>query len=114
MGFTKGDAEVAIDKYTNDESNHREQRLLHFLSQDNIYMRNSFLSEKNQRKWTWIRPNGSVKNELVIFYHNEQEIYNQRHESAYEIFDINHGLIQAKVQLNVKMEKTLRLLLLRD
>lgn len=105
MGFKQDEAEVAIGKYGYGERNDRGQRLLNFLHQENLCMMNSFFSKKPQRKWTWISPDGSAKNELDFIITNQKEIIKDIEVLNRFSTGSDHRPIRAKVRLNVKRER---------
>lgn len=71
LGRRKQD-ENQLGEYGYGERNRRGQRLLEFASQNGFYVINSFFQAKD--KWTWISPNGKIKNEIDFILTREKKL----------------------------------------
>lgn len=105
LGFKQDQAETALGKYGYGVRNARGDMLLNFLHHQGMFQMNSFFKKKPQNKWTWISPDGIVKNEIDFIITDRKytiqdvEVLNKFSAGS------DHRMIRTKVIFNVKMER---------
>lgn len=70
----KRDSENKLGNYGYGSRNERGERLYEYLEKENLYAMNSFFKKRLNRKWTWISPDGTKKNEIDYFLTTNKSI----------------------------------------
>lgn len=87
---------------------HRNDRggmLVNYLNSEKLFCLNTFFKKQAQRKWTWLSPDGQVKNEIDYVLANKNNIckdvtvLNQLHTGS------DHRLVRASIQINTTLER---------
>jgi endonuclease/exonuclease/phosphatase family metal-dependent hydrolase len=68
--------ELTVGQFGFGQRNDRDHMLADFMERENLYMMNSFFKKPVSRKWTWISPDGKVKNEIDFIMSMKKHIYN--------------------------------------
>ncbi|KAL0832887.1 hypothetical protein ABMA28_001036 [Loxostege sticticalis] len=71
----RGDGELKVGEFGYGQRNSRGQRLAEFLEKEDLFMMNSFFRKPPQRKWTWMSPDGSTKNEIDFIMTTERRMF---------------------------------------
>ena len=84
------------------ERNERGERLLDFAGQHNMYICNTKFQQKPCRKWTWVSPNGDVKNMIDLILSDKRWISSVQQCRSFQGADIesDHSLVMANMILN--------------
>ncbi|XP_037298305.1 craniofacial development protein 2-like [Manduca sexta] len=60
----RSDAELKVGQFGHGQRNLKGQRLADFLEKQGLFAMNSFFQKPPHRKWTWLSPDGSTRNEI--------------------------------------------------
>ncbi|XP_028178547.1 craniofacial development protein 2-like [Ostrinia furnacalis] len=71
----RGDDELRVGQYGYGRRNPRGQRLAEFLEKENLYAMNSFFQKPPHRKWTWMSPDGSTRNEIDFIMTTKRRMF---------------------------------------
>ncbi|KAL0881138.1 hypothetical protein ABMA27_002257 [Loxostege sticticalis] len=69
------DGELRVGEFGYGQRNSKGQRLAEFLGKEDLFMMNSFFQKPPQRKWTWMSPDGSTKNEIDFIVTTDQRMF---------------------------------------
>ncbi|KAL0868886.1 hypothetical protein ABMA27_007226 [Loxostege sticticalis] len=69
------DGELRVGEFGYGQRNSKGQRLAEFLGKEDLFMMNSFFQKPPQRKWTWMSPDGSTKNEIDFIITTDQRMF---------------------------------------
>ncbi|KAL0871065.1 hypothetical protein ABMA27_004870 [Loxostege sticticalis] len=85
----RSDNELKVGQFGYGERNARGQLLAGFMEKEGLFMMNSFFRKPKQRKWTWLHPNGVIKNEIDFILSTKRHIFNDVSvgNSALEVVD---------------------------
>ncbi|XP_028175804.1 uncharacterized protein LOC114364024 [Ostrinia furnacalis] len=72
----RSDNELKVGQFGYGERNARGQLLAGFMEREGLFMMNSFFRKPKQRKWTWLHPNGAIKNEIDFILSTKKHIFN--------------------------------------
>ena len=72
----RGDDELRVGQFGCGRRNPRGQRLADFLEKEELFMMNSFFKKPPHRKWTWMSPDGSTRNEIDFIMSTNRQIFN--------------------------------------
>ena len=88
------------------ERNERGERLLDFAVQHNMYICNTKFQQKPCRKWTWVSPNGDVKNMIDLILIDKRWISSVQQCRSFQEADIesDHSLVIANMILKLKRQ----------
>lgn len=106
LGFKRDPAELAMGNFGYGERNEKGDHLIDFLHQEGLYAMNSFFDKKPQRKWTWISPDGTTKNEIDFITTNKKETVQDI--AVLNSFSIgsDHRMVRARVHFDIRKERT--------
>ncbi|XP_063635113.1 uncharacterized protein LOC134805838 [Cydia splendana] len=74
LGKRSGD-ELRVGQFGYGQRNPRGQRLADFLEREELFMMNSFFQKPPHRKWTWMSPDGSTRNEIDFIMTDKKRIF---------------------------------------
>ncbi|XP_064424659.1 craniofacial development protein 2-like, partial [Latimeria chalumnae] len=96
--------EISVGKFGFGDRNERDDHLVEFAENMNLFIMNSFFKKKASKKWTWKSPNG-VKNEIDFILSNRKHTIQD--ESVLSQFNTgsDHRLVRCKVKLNIAFER---------
>ena len=88
------------------ERNGRGERLLDFAVQHYMYSCNTKFQQKPCRKWTWVSPNGDVKNMIDLILIDKRWISSVQQCRSFQGADIesDHSLVMANMILKLKRQ----------
>lgn len=86
--------------------NHRGDTLVNFCERHRLKVMNTFYKKNQNRRWTWISPNGETKNEIDYFLTDKPLIFND--VSVLNNFNTgsDHRLVRATLTINTKLERS--------
>ncbi|CAG4920088.1 unnamed protein product [Colias eurytheme] len=103
---TKNADETRIGLFGTGVRNPRGQMLLDFMEREGLYLMNSFFKKPKQRKWTWISPDGSIKNEIDFILSTKRHIFNNVSVISRLKTGSDHRLVRGTLNINVRMERS--------
>ncbi|XP_048516546.1 craniofacial development protein 2-like [Dendroctonus ponderosae] len=105
LGHKEDETETPLGTHGFGVRNERGQTLLEFLLQHNLFVMNSFYRKAPLRKWTWVSPDCSTKNEIDFIISNRKEIV--RDVTVLNKFSMgsDHRLVRSKISINIKNER---------
>nr|XP_022911512.1 craniofacial development protein 2-like [Onthophagus taurus] len=102
VGKRKG--ESCIDNCGIGNRNENGEKLVEFVEGNKFYIMNTFYNKANDKKWTWISPDGQTKNEIDFFIVDKGEIIqNVEIEQKIDIGS-DHRAIKMTVQIIKKRQ----------
>ena len=105
IGMREG-AEPRVGKFGVGTRNPRGQRLAEFLEREGLFMMNSFFRKKAHRKWTWIHPDGSTKNEIDFILSNNRHIFNDVSVISRVKTGSDHRMVRGTLNINTRLERS--------
>lgn len=95
-----------IGTYGLGDRNERGERLLEYLTAENLYCMNTFFKKPIQRKWTWKSPDGKTKNEIDFILTNKKKYCTD--VTVLNRFDTgsDHRLVRATFTFDLKLERS--------
>ncbi|XP_072931484.1 uncharacterized protein [Epargyreus clarus] len=105
LGTRNGD-ELKMGPFGVGQRDHRGHLLANFLEREDFFMMNSFYTKKAQRKWTWISPDGTVKNEIEFILADKRHIFNDVSVTNRVKTGSDHRMGRGTLNINVKLERS--------
>ncbi|KAI8420615.1 hypothetical protein MSG28_007859 [Choristoneura fumiferana] len=105
VGTQNGD-ELRVGPYGYGQRNQRGQRLVDFLEKEELYVMNSFFQKRPSRKWTWIGPDGSVRNEIDFIMTTKKRIFSDVSVINRVKTGSDHRIVRGTLNINVKLERS--------
>ncbi|KOB79474.1 Endonuclease-reverse transcriptase, partial [Operophtera brumata] len=87
------------------DRNVRGTRLIHFAFGQNLYIGNSFFAKKPQRRWTWVAPNRTYKNEIDFVLSSDRSIVKDVSVINKINYSSDHRPVRAKIKFNFKIHR---------
>lgn len=84
-----------------------EANLVNFAEHHRLVIGNTLFQKKENRKWTWISPNATTKNEIDFILSNKKRII--KDVSVINRFNTgnDHRLVRGTIQINTKYERAI-------
>ena len=105
IGMRKQGENSIMGPYGIGERNERGDRLVEFATSRKLYIGNSKYMKRDNRKWTWKSPDGSVKNEIDFIMTNKENTI----EDVTVVSRVNtgsdHRLVRAKFNFRTRIER---------
>lgn len=98
--------EHVIGKYGRGKRSKNGEKLVEFLLEQNLTLLNSLFRKKPKNKWTWISPNGKVRNEIDYIITNKARVFSDTEVIQKLNFNTNHRMVRSC--LNERCPKTPR------
>ncbi|XP_047998769.1 uncharacterized protein LOC125236115 [Leguminivora glycinivorella] len=90
---------AVIGKFSTGERNDNGKRLIDLAFTYNLKVMNTFFKKKHSRKWTWISPNGQIRNEIDYILTNKP-IFIKDVDTVNQLnFNTNHRMIRGKLYM---------------
>ena len=102
----KSDDELRVGQFGYGQRNPRGQRLADFLEKEGLFMMNSFFQKPPHRKWTWMSPDGSTRNEIDFIITNEKRIFNDVSVIHRVKTGSDHRIVRGTLDINIKLERS--------
>ncbi len=103
---TRGDNELRVGQFGYGQRNHRGQRLAEFLEKEDLFAMNSFFQKPSHRKWTWMSPDGSTKNEIDFIMTTKRQMFNDVSVIHKVKTGSDHRLVRGTLNINIKLERS--------
>lgn len=100
IGKRQAGEESILGLHSTGRRNNNGQRLINLALTANLKILNSFFHKKIQRKWTWISPDGQIKNEIDFILSNKPKIFKDISTVNKLNFNTNHRMIRGTIHLN--------------
>lgn len=97
LGKQKSGEGKFLGPFTQGKRNDNGQKLLNLVQEHNLFIMNSFYNKKYNNKWTWISPNGKVKNEIDFLITNKPKIFMDVGVVNQLNFDTDHRMVRGKI-----------------
>ncbi|XP_063831012.1 uncharacterized protein LOC135080257 [Ostrinia nubilalis] len=102
----RGDDELRVGQYGYGRRNPRGQRLAEFLEKENLYAMNSFFQKPPHRKWTWMSPDGSTRNEIDFIMTTKRRMFSDVSVINRVKTGSDHRIVRGILNINVKLERS--------
>ncbi|KAL0868479.1 hypothetical protein ABMA27_007962 [Loxostege sticticalis] len=102
----RGDGELKVGEFGYGQRNSRGQRLAEFLEKEDLFMMNSFFRKPPQRKWTWMSPDGSTKNEIDFIMTTERRMFSDVSVINRVKTGSDHRMVRGILNIDVKLERS--------
>ncbi|CAH2103439.1 unnamed protein product [Euphydryas editha] len=89
-----------LGHFSTGKRNDNGQRLLNLAQTHNLKILNSFFKKNRNRKWTWISPDGNVKNEIDFILSNKPQFFKDIKTINKLNFNTNHRMVRGAIYLN--------------
>ncbi|XP_072378028.1 uncharacterized protein [Diabrotica undecimpunctata] len=105
LGRKLEESENKIGNFGYGTRNKRGETLINYMETNGQYATNIFFDKKLQRKWTWIAPNGSTKNEIDYILSKEKNIVQE--VAVINMISVvsDHRIIRAKIKINATTDR---------
>ncbi|XP_063630347.1 uncharacterized protein LOC134801658 [Cydia splendana] len=104
LGTRKKNEDNILGPYSTGKRNNNGQRLIDLALEYNLHIMNSVYKKKPNRKWTWISPNGSIRNEIDFILTNKPKWFLDVSVINQLNFNTNHRMLQGKIHSNCPKE----------
>ncbi|XP_013144778.1 PREDICTED: uncharacterized protein LOC106108224 [Papilio polytes] len=98
--------ELRVGNFGYGQRNHRGHLLASFMEKEGLYMMNSFFRKQEQRKWTWISPDGVTKNEIDFIMSTRKQIFNDVSVINAVKPGSDHRIVRGTLNIDVKLERS--------
>jgi hypothetical protein len=98
IGKPKQEEYLIMGKHGYGKRNERGQKLVDFALEHNLTIINTCFKKKENRRWTWISPNGLYKNEIDYILSNQPNLF-QDITTLNLNYPSDHRPIRAKIKL---------------
>lgn len=106
IGSKMDEAETAIGQHGLGERNERGTALIEFLHHNKLYAMNTFFQKNNNKKWTWISPDGKTKNAIDFVCSNRRDIVSDVDVLNRFSTGSDHRIVRARLKINIRKERT--------
>ncbi|CAH2243712.1 jg8772 [Pararge aegeria aegeria] len=79
--------------------------LANFMEKEGLFMMNSFYEKRPHRKWTWLSPDGSTRNEIDFIMSTKLHIFNDVSVINRVKTGSDHRMVRGTLNINVKLER---------
>ncbi|KAL0881425.1 hypothetical protein ABMA27_001289 [Loxostege sticticalis] len=100
------DGELRVGEFGYGQRNSKGQRLAEFLGKEDLFMMNSFFQKPPQRKWTWMSPDGSTKNELDFIITTDRRMFTDVSVINRVKTGSDHRMLRGILNIDVKLERS--------
>lgn len=105
VGKNNDTNEIVTGNYGSGDRNNRGKQLINFLLKNSQYLMNTYFKKKECRRWTWISPNGLVKNEIDYFISNKKSIFQDVTVLNKFSTGSDHRMLRSKIRFNLQKER---------
>ena len=98
-------SELRVGQFGYGQRNHRGQMLADFMEKEGLFMMNSFFKKPPHRKWTWLSPDGSTRNEIDFILSTRRHIFNDVSVINRVKTGSDHRLVRGTLNINVQLER---------
>lgn len=88
-----------LGQFSTGKRNNNGQRLVNLAQAHNLKILNSFFKKNTNKKWTWISPDGNVKNEIDFIISNKPQFFKDVDTINEFNFNTNHRMVRGKIYL---------------
>ncbi|CAG4949079.1 unnamed protein product [Colias eurytheme] len=89
-----------LGQFSTGKRNDNGQRLVHLAQEHNLRILNSLYKKNKNKKWTWISPDGNVKNEIDFILSNKPKFFKDITTINKFNFNTNHRMVRGAIYLN--------------
>lgn len=100
IGQRERDDGMITGQYGYGTRNERGRSPIGFAIKHRLFITNTFFKKRNNRKWTWISPNGAYKNEIDYILSNNREIVMNTEVINQLEFETDHRMIRSTISIN--------------
>ncbi|KAG6440869.1 hypothetical protein O3G_MSEX001433 [Manduca sexta] len=101
----RSDAELKVGKFGHGQRNLRCQRLADFLEKEGLFAMNSFFQKPPHRKWTWLSPDGSTRNEIDFILSTNRRMFSDISVINRVKTGSDHRMVRGSLNINVQLER---------
>lgn len=95
VGARKAEEEHILGKYGSGKRSKNGEKLVEFLLEKNLTLLNSVFRKKPKNKWTWVSPDGKVKNEIDYIMTNKPRLFSDTGVIQNLNFNSNHRMVRS-------------------
>ena len=95
-----------MGKFGHGDRNKREERLLEFAVDNDLFICNTKFQQKDCRKWTWRSPDGKTRNMINLILINKRWSTSVQPCRTFQSVDMDseHSLVIANIKLKLKLK----------
>ncbi|CAH2091369.1 unnamed protein product [Euphydryas editha] len=97
IGAKSDKEEFIIGKYGQGKRTDNGQRMINFCFEQNLRVMNTFFLKKQDRKWTWMSPNGKDRNEIDFIITNIPKIFTNVSVVSSLNFNSDHRMVRGTI-----------------
>ena len=105
VGARNGD-ELRVGPFGYGQRNHRGQRLVDFMEKEELHLMNSYFQKRPSRRWTWMSPDGTTRNEIDFIMTTKKRIFSDVSVIAKVKTGSDHRIVRGTLNINVKLERS--------
>lgn len=105
VGKQTGRDETYIGRHGLGIRNTRGQMMVNFLEQEQLYNASTFFAKKDNRKWTWVSPDGKTKNQIDYILSKHKYIVQDVNVLNRFNTGSDHRLVRAAIKIDHKLER---------
>ncbi|XP_052742326.1 craniofacial development protein 2-like [Bicyclus anynana] len=98
-------SELKVGRFGYGQRNDRGQMLADFMEKEGLFMMNSFFKKPPHRKWTWMSPDGSTKNEIDFILSTRRQIFNDVSVIHRVKTGSDHRMVRGTLNINIQLER---------
>lgn len=106
IGKRRTNEDKVLGPHTTGKRNDNGQRLINFALENNLRIMNSYYKRNLNRKWTWVSPNGKIRNEIDYIITNKPRLFLNINIVNQFNYNTDHRLLRG--QLYTREPKSLR------
>lgn len=100
IGKREQSEEDILGPFTTGRRNDNGQRLINLALENNLRIMNSFYKKKHNRRWTWVSPNGTTKNEIDFIITNKPTLFLNVEVLNKLNYNTDHRMVRAQIHTN--------------
>ncbi|CAH0716463.1 unnamed protein product, partial [Brenthis ino] len=97
IGSQQTGEENAIGKFGFGRRSNNGKRMINMALENNIAFMNSFFNKNTKKKWTWLSPDGSYRNEIDYIATNNRKAFYDVSVIKQLNFNTNHRMVRATI-----------------
>lgn len=97
LGKRRLNEDKILGRFTSGKRNDNGQRMINFALENNLNIMNSYYNKNPNRKWTWLSPNGKLKNEIDYIITNKPRLFSNIDVVNKLNYNTDHRLLRGQL-----------------
>lgn len=97
IGARNRNEDIVLGPYSMGKRNDNGQRLINFASENHLRIMNSYYHKKQNRKWTWLSPDGKTRNEIDFILINKPRLFMVIHVVNQLNYNTDHRMLCGQI-----------------